>query len=64
MVLFLYDYYTSREEKDMEFKLAKKCDAQKVYALVQETIKAVYPKYYLKEIVDSAIRIRKRQSSV
>ena len=36
----------------MEFKLAKKSDAQKVYALVQETIKVVYPKYYLKEIVD------------
>lgn len=36
----------------MEFKLAKKCDAEKVYELVQETIKAVYPKYYLKEIVD------------
>ncbi len=36
----------------MEFKLAKICDAEKVYALVQETIKAVYPKYYLKEIVD------------
>ena len=36
----------------MEIKLAKKCDAEKVYALVQETIKAVYPKYYLKEIVD------------
>ena len=36
----------------MEFKLAKKCDAEKVYTLVQETIKLVYPKYYLKEIVD------------
>ena len=30
----------------MEFKLAKKCDAEKVYTLVQETIKVVYPKYY------------------
>ena len=36
----------------MELMLAKNHDAQQVYALVQETIKAVYPKYYLKEIVD------------
>lgn len=36
----------------MEFKSAEKSDAEKVYALVQETIRAVYPKYYLKEIVD------------
>lgn len=36
----------------MEFKLAESRDAKKVYALVQETIQVVYPKYYLKEIVD------------
>lgn len=36
----------------MEFILAKKQDAERVYELVQETIKAVYPKYYLQEIVD------------
>ena len=36
----------------MELRLAKKCDAQKVYEIVQETIRVVYPKYYLKEIVD------------
>ena len=36
----------------MELMSAKNHDAQQVYALVQETIKAVYPKYYLKEIVD------------
>lgn len=36
----------------MEFILAKKQDMEKVYELVQETIKVVYPKYYLKEIVD------------
>ena len=36
----------------MEFELAKKQDAEQIYELVQETIKAVYPKYYLKEIVD------------
>lgn len=36
----------------MEFILAKKQDAERVHELVQETIKAVYPKYYLQEIVD------------
>lgn len=36
----------------MEFIMANMKDAEKVYELVQETIKAVYPKYYLPEIVD------------
>ena len=36
----------------MEFKLAKKENLEQVYGLVQETIKAVYPKYYLPEIVE------------
>jgi len=36
----------------MKIKLAKKQDMEQIYNLVQETIKAVYPKYYLKEIVD------------
>lgn len=36
----------------MEFKQAKLKHANRVYELVQETIKAVYPKYYLPEIVD------------
>lgn len=36
----------------MKFKLAKKQDMEQVYELVQETIQTVYPKYYLKEIVD------------
>lgn len=36
----------------MELKLAKSKDLEQVYALVQETINVVYPKYYLKEIVD------------
>lgn len=36
----------------MEFQLAKKENLEQVYALVQETIKSVYPKYYLPEIVD------------
>lgn len=37
---------------NMEFTLAKRQDAEQVYWLVQETIRTVYPKYYLKEIVD------------
>lgn len=36
----------------MEFKIATKKDAEQIYELVQETIRVVYPKYYLKEIVD------------
>lgn len=48
----------------MEFKLAKKCDAEKVYALVQETIKAVYPRYYLKEIVDMFCDFHSRESII
>jgi len=36
----------------MEFKLANKNNLEQVYALVQETIKSVYPKYYLPEIVE------------
>lgn len=48
----------------MEFKLAEKCDAEKVYALVQETIKAVYPKYYLKEIADMFCEFHSRENIV
>ncbi len=36
----------------MECKLANQQNTQTVYELVQETIKTVYPKYYLPEIVD------------
>ncbi len=36
----------------MELKLAKSCDAKRVYEIVQETVKEIYPKYYLREIVD------------
>lgn len=36
----------------MELKLAKSCDAKRVYEIVQETVKEIYPKYYLGEIVD------------
>lgn len=36
----------------MEFKLANQQNIEAIYELVQETIKAIYPKYYLQEIVD------------
>ena len=36
----------------MEFTLAKREHLEQVYALVQETIQSVYPKYYLPEIVE------------
>ena len=36
----------------MEFRLAKSEEAECVYNIVQNTIKAIYPKYYLTEIVD------------
>ena len=36
----------------MQLMLVKNHDAPQVYTIVQETIKVVYPKYYLKEIVD------------
>ncbi len=36
----------------MEYRLAKPEDAKYIYKIVQETIKEVYPKYYLAEIVD------------
>ena len=48
----------------MEFKLAKRCDAEKVYALVQETIKVIYPKYYLKEIVDMFCEFHSRENII
>lgn len=48
----------------MELMLAKNCDAEQVYVLVQETIKAVYPKYYLKEIVDMFCEFHSRESII
>lgn len=36
----------------MEYRLAKSEEAKEIYEMVQETIKRVYPKYYLPEIVD------------
>lgn len=46
----------------MEFLLAKEQDAEQVYMLVQETIRTVYPKYYLKEIVDMFCAFHSREN--
>jgi len=46
----------------MEFRLAKKEDLEQIYELVQETIKVVYPKYYLKEIVDAFCEYHSREN--
>ena len=46
----------------MEFRVAKKQDMEQVYELVQETIKAVYPKYYLKEIVEMFCEYHSREN--
>ena len=46
----------------MEFRVAKKQDMEQVYELVQETIQAVYPKYYLKEIVDMFCEYHSREN--
>lgn len=45
----------------MEFQLAKKENLEQVYALVQETIKSVYPKYYLPEIVEMFCEYHSRE---
>lgn len=46
----------------MEFKMATKKDAEQIYELVQETIRVVYPKYYLKEIVDMFCEYHSREN--
>ena len=46
----------------MEFLLAKKQDTEQVYELVQETIRTVYPKYYLEEIVDMFCGFHSREN--
>lgn len=46
----------------MELVLAKREDAEQVYKLVQETIRAVYPRYYLKEIVDMFSEFHDREN--
>lgn len=46
----------------MEFILADKKDAERVYELVQETIKTIYPTYYLQEIVDMFCEFHSRDN--
>ncbi len=46
----------------MDFTLAKKQDLEQVYEIVQETIREVYPKYYLKEIVDMFCEFHSREN--
>ena len=46
----------------MEFVLVNMQDTEKVYKLVQETIKSVYPKYYLQEIVDMFCEFHSREN--
>lgn len=46
----------------MEIVLANKQDAEKVYKLVQETIKMVYPQYYLQEIVECFCEFHSRDN--
>ena len=48
----------------MEFKLSKNQDLEKVYSIVQETINVIYPKYYLKEIVDMFCEFHSRENII
>lgn len=46
----------------MKFQLAENQDMEQIYELVQETIRAVYPKYYLKEIVEMFCEFHNREN--
>ena len=46
----------------MEYRLAKQNEADAIYDLVQTTIKEIYPKYYLKEIVDMFCNFHNRDN--
>lgn len=46
----------------MEIILADKHDVERVFELVQETIKTVYPQYYLQEIVDMFCEFHSRDN--
>ncbi len=46
----------------MRFELAKKEDIERIYEIVQRTIKTVYPKYYLQEIVDMFCEYHSREN--
>ncbi len=46
----------------MELKLAKSQDTEQIYELVQETIRTIYPRYYLAEIVDMFCEFHSREN--
>ena len=46
----------------MEYRLAKQNELDAIYDLVQSTIKEIYPKYYLKEIVDMFCNFHNREN--
>ena len=46
----------------MEYRLAKSEDAKYIYKIVQKTIKEIYPKYYLTEIVDMFCKFHNEES--
>lgn len=46
----------------MEYRLAKPEDAKYIYNIVQETVKEIYPKYYLAEIVDMFCEFHSEES--
>lgn len=48
----------------MEYRLAKQEDAECICKIVQDTIKEVYPKYYLTEIVDMFLEFHNQESII
>ena len=46
----------------MDYRLAKQDELDVIYDLVQSTIKDIYPKYYLKEIVDMFCNFHNREN--
>ena len=40
-------------ERIMEYRLAKNEEVESIYEIVQDTIRKIYPKYYLSQIVDA-----------
>lgn len=48
----------------LEYRKATKEDAEEIYRLVQDTMTAIYPKYYPAEVVDFFCRFHSRKSIV
>lgn len=46
----------------MEYRKANLEDLQKVYEIVQETVKTIYPGYYPQEIVDFFSQLHSREN--